>query len=108
MLVDCFRVEFVERGIHSTVAIPGIVDTALMQGALEADPGVFPDRAEYASFADSGRLIDPSRVGRFYAWLLTSTSDGEYDEREWDIRDESHHEHWLGDDPLFGLRADER
>ena len=39
-------------------------------------------------------LNSPENVARFFAFLLLETSDDEFGERDWDIRDEAHHGRW--------------
>ena len=39
-------------------------------------------------------LNSPENVARFFAFLLTETSDDEFGEKDWDIRDEAHHGRW--------------
>lgn len=101
MLHECLKLELAEQGIGVASAIPGPVNTAMLRGSMVADPDVFPDSVEYATFHREGRLIDPAVVGRFYRWLLTETDDETYSAQQWDIRDESHHQAWLGSGGLY-------
>ena len=39
-------------------------------------------------------LNSPENVARFFAFLLLETSDDEFGERDWDIRDAAHHGRW--------------
>jgi hypothetical protein len=39
-------------------------------------------------------LNSPENVARFFAFLLFETSDDEFGEKDWDIRDEAHHGRW--------------
>ena len=39
-------------------------------------------------------LNSPENVARFFAFLLLETSDDEFGEKDWDIRDEAHHGRW--------------
>ena len=102
MLQACLSLELVEEGIHVANAIPGPVNTAIIQNSMAADPAVFPDRAVYAGLKQEGKLIEPSVVGRFYHWLLTATSDDAYRAADWSILDERHHAAWLGPGGLYG------
>ncbi len=101
MLHECLKLELGERAIRVALAIPGGVDTSMLQEAMRADPMVFPDQAEYAAAARAGKLIAPATVGRFYRWLLTRTDDERYSAAPWDIRDEAHHRQWLGTGSLY-------
>lgn len=104
MLQQCLRLEFAARGVLFANTYPGFVDTALMRGAMNADPAVLPDAAEYAAAAAQGRLVAPQAVGRFYRWLLTQTTDEAFNRDDWKVLDPAHHPHWLGDEPLYSVR----
>lgn len=101
MLHQCLKLELAPYGISVTSAVPGPVNTIMIQNSLAADADVFPDSTEYGLLRAQGKLIDPSKVGTFYRWLLTRTDDDSYSAGQWDIRDESHHESWLGSDTLY-------
>ncbi|TDJ62392.1 MAG: hypothetical protein E2O37_10895 [Proteobacteria bacterium] len=73
----------------------------MLQVGMAADVDVFPDSAEYGALREQGKLIGPETVGRFYAWLLTQTDDQSYSANQWDIRDESHHDVWIGSRGLY-------
>ncbi len=105
MLQECLKLELAERGIRVALAIPGGVDTPMLRQAMGADPDVFPDQAEYVTAARAGKLVAPAIVGRFYRWLLTRTDDERYSARPWDIRDETHHRHWLGTGSLYAVEG---
>lgn len=100
MLHQCLKLELASYGISVTSAVPGPVNTIMIQKSLAADADVFPDSAEYATLREQGKLIEPNKVGQFYRWLLTRTDDETYSASQWDIRDESHHKLWLGGDAL--------
>lgn len=101
MLHHCLKLELAPYAIRVTSAVPGPVNTIMIQNSLAADADVFPDSAEYAVLREQGKLIEPNRVGQFYRWLLTHTDDETYSADQWDIRDESHHKFWLGSDTLY-------
>jgi NAD(P)-dependent dehydrogenase (short-subunit alcohol dehydrogenase family) len=101
MLHRCLKLELAPYGICVTSAVPGPVNTIMIQNSLVADVDVFPDSAEYAVLREQGQLIEPNRVGQFYRWLLTHTDDETYSTGQWDIRDESHHKFWLESDTLY-------
>ncbi len=101
MLHRCLKLELAPYGIRVTSAVPGPVNTIMIQNSLAADVDIFPDSAEYAVLREQGKLIAPNKVGQFYRWLLTHTDDETYSAGQWDIRDESHHTFWLGSDALY-------
>jgi NAD(P)-dependent dehydrogenase (short-subunit alcohol dehydrogenase family) len=101
MLHQCLKLELAPYGIRVTSAVPGPVNTIMIQNSLAADADVFPDSADYAALREQGKLIEPNKVGQFYRWLLTHTDDETYGASQWDIRDESHHKFWLGSDTLY-------
>ncbi len=100
MLHECLKLELAEQHILVALAIPGGVNTAMVQRSMGADPAVFPDQAEYVAAARQGGLIEPAIVARFFRWLLVETEDEQYAARPWDIRDPGHQPHWLGTDAL--------
>lgn len=102
MLQQCLRLEFAEQDVLFANTYPGFVDTALMHGAIQSDRRVLPDGAEYAAAAEQGKLVAPETVARFYRWLLTATSDVDFDKDDWKIMDESHHPQWLGGESVYG------
>ena len=101
MLHQCLKLELAPYGIRVTSAVPGPVNTIMIQNGLAANADVFPDSTEYAALREQGKLIEPNRVGQFYRWLLTRTDDETYSAGQWDIRDDSHHKSWLGSDSLY-------
>jgi NAD(P)-dependent dehydrogenase (short-subunit alcohol dehydrogenase family) len=101
MLQQCLKLELAQHAILVTHAIPGPVNTRMLQAGMAADADVFPDSAEYGALREQGKLIEPETVGRFYAWLLTQTDDQSYSDDQWDIRDESHHTAWVGSRGLY-------
>jgi benzil reductase ((S)-benzoin forming) len=102
MLHQCLKLELSPYAIRVTSAVPGPVNTVMIQNSLAADVDIFPDSAEYAALHAQGKLIEANRVGQFYRWLLAHTDDETYSAGQWDIRDESHHKSWLRSDTLYG------
>ncbi|MFQ6021423.1 MAG: SDR family oxidoreductase [Acidiferrobacterales bacterium] len=101
MLHQCLKLELADRDIRVTSAIPGPVNTTMLQHGMAADSDVFPDSTEYDGLRRAGKLIEPTTVARFYRWLLTKTDDEIYTAHQWDIRDESHHKAWLATGALY-------
>jgi len=81
------------------MAKPGLVETAMLDESLAADSRRFGAREVYAAMNDRGETIAADEVGTFFRWLLLDASPDSFS-RVWDIRDESHHEHWLSG-PLY-------
>jgi benzil reductase ((S)-benzoin forming) len=101
MLQECLKLELAGQGILVSSAIPSPVNTPMLIDQMAADSEIFPDALEYRRLQSGGRLIMPETVARFYRWLLTRVSSEEYSARQWNIQEESHHKHWLGEDSLF-------
>jgi benzil reductase ((S)-benzoin forming) len=101
MLQECLKVELAERDVAVTSAVPSPVDTPMLAAQMSADPSIYPDAELYRRARDSGPLIAPQTVARFYRWLLTSVPADVYSAQAWDVKDTSHHPHWLGTDGLF-------
>ena len=88
-------------------AQPGVVATEMMRGLVEDTDDSFAIRSYFTGLADAtpagaiaggpppvDGLNSPENVARFFAFLLTETSDDEFGEKDWDIRDEAHHGRW--------------
>lgn len=107
MLQQCLRVELAPRGIVVGSAVPSPVDTPMIAAQIAADPALYPDADEYRRLRDSGRLIDPRIVARFYRWLLTQTSADAFAADQWNVRDERHHAQWLKGADLYSPPSDQ-
>ncbi len=105
MLQQCLSIELAPRGIAVGSAVPSPVDTPMIAAQIAADPAVYPDATDYRRLRDTGQLIAPQTVATFYRWLLTQTSDEAFSAGPWNIRDESHHEHWLAGANLYERRS---
>ena len=87
-------------------AQPGVVATEMMRGLVEDTDDSFAIRSYFTGLADATPaagattavpvegLNSPENVARFFAFLLCETSDDEFGEQDWDIRDEAHHGRW--------------
>lgn len=104
MLQACLKLELAERGIAVTSALPSPVDTPMLEAQMRADPALYPDALDYRRLRDSGQLIAPATVARFYRWLLTEVSAAEYSAHDWNVRDTSHHAKWLAGESLYAAR----
>lgn len=73
-------------------AMPGVVEGPMQDAAREGD---YPGVERFREYKDTGMLIPPANVARFLIWLLEGTSKEDFAAQDWNIFDESHHEHWL-------------
>jgi NAD(P)-dependent dehydrogenase (short-subunit alcohol dehydrogenase family) len=96
MIYMCLRSELQDLGIAVGSAMPGIVDTPILNQAIEYPPDIFPKVERYIEIKQEQQLLSPAIVAKFLYWLLTATSDDAFSEKEWDIYDTSHHAHWFG------------
>ncbi|MFQ5545834.1 MAG: SDR family oxidoreductase, partial [Acidiferrobacterales bacterium] len=62
MLQQCLKLELAQHAILVTNAIPGPVNTRMLQAGMAADANVFPDSAEYGALREQGKLIEPETV----------------------------------------------
>jgi hypothetical protein len=51
---------------------------------------------------DPTKLDTPENVAHFAYWLLARTSDADFQGQDWDIRDESLGERWIGGEGAWG------
>ncbi|MGI9274108.1 MAG: SDR family oxidoreductase [Endozoicomonas sp.] len=94
-LYETMKKELPPEQVSVGLVRPGPVETAIAKIARNTPPDVFPDQALFRQWKDDGKMINPGTVGKFITWLLTETEHRDYSETAWDIRDESHHRHWL-------------
>lgn len=109
MLQQCLKIELAPRDIAVGSALPSPVDTPMIDAQIAADPAIYPDAVEYLRLRETGKLIPPSTVARFYRWLLTATSAEAFGASQWNVRDPGHHDQWLAGADLYapaGLPAD--
>lgn len=94
MLWRCLCLELGDR-IGFAIAKPGLVETPMLTGSLDASEEDFPSRDVYVGMVERGETITPEKIGAFFCWLLLKVSDAEFAESRWDVRDANHHPHWL-------------
>lgn len=99
MLWKCLATEMGDR-VSFGMAKPGLVETAMLDGSIAADPSRFGARDVYVGMSDRGETISAKKVAAFFVWLLTQTLPERFVADVWDIRDESHHAEWLSG-PLY-------
>eukprot|EP00514_Thraustochytrium_sp_LLF1b_P003022 CAMPEP_0184523068 /NCGR_PEP_ID=MMETSP0198_2-20121128/8663_1 /TAXON_ID=1112570 /ORGANISM="Thraustochytrium sp., Strain LLF1b" /LENGTH=266 /DNA_ID=CAMNT_0026914027 /DNA_START=30 /DNA_END=830 /DNA_ORIENTATION=- len=108
MLYKCLNKEFAKMKIAVGSVRPGTVESA-MQVASRSLGDEFKDlREKFQGFKDKefkgtkhphrppvGGLDTALNVAYFLDFLLRATSENEFGEKEWDIRDESHFSRWI-------------
>lgn len=93
MLTQCWQLESKNTAFASVM--PGIIDTD-MQALIRQSDGMDEDKIEFfKTLKREGRLIAPETVALFLSWLLLDLERTEYQSREWDIYDTTHHSSWL-------------
>lgn len=93
MLTRSFQLE-VDTTFFTSVR-PGIIDTP-MQTIIRHASNMDSDKLDFfKSLKQKGQLIKPAAVAVFLSWLLLELSDSEFESKEWDIYDQSHHSAWL-------------
>lgn len=95
MLYLVLREELKDTNIHVGSVRPGVVDTPMQDTIRKVSVSDFPALQKFISLKEQNKLSAPSFVAKFLSWLLLETADDEFSAREWDIRDETHHEFWM-------------
>ncbi|MEL7544861.1 MAG: SDR family oxidoreductase [Pseudomonadota bacterium] len=94
------QAEWAQTSIAVSAFKPGLVDTPMVRGFLDAKDDAFPARRDYLSYVARGELTTPETVAAFAAWLLCDVESERFRTTEWDIRDNVHHAEWLTS-PLY-------
>eukprot|EP00514_Thraustochytrium_sp_LLF1b_P005389 CAMPEP_0184507628 /NCGR_PEP_ID=MMETSP0198_2-20121128/337_1 /TAXON_ID=1112570 /ORGANISM="Thraustochytrium sp., Strain LLF1b" /LENGTH=266 /DNA_ID=CAMNT_0026897375 /DNA_START=71 /DNA_END=868 /DNA_ORIENTATION=+ len=109
MMYNCLKNELAPHKIFVGSVKPGIVESPMQETirASKAEDMELLDmfkgfkENEYSGPAEdkphkppTGGLDTASNVAFFLDFLLNETSDKEFSESEWDIRDEDHHSRW--------------
>lgn len=93
MMTQCWKEECQDPAFTSVM--PGIIDTP-MQSVIRHSHHMAPDRvAFFQNLKDNQQLVSAETVALFLAWLLLDIERDLYSSKEWDIYDQSHHQHWL-------------
>ena len=87
MLYQLLREELRQKHIVVGSARPGVVDTPMQDRVREADKDVFPALDRFVALKEEQKLYSPQHVAAFLAHLLTETTDSEFSQKEWDIRE---------------------
>ena len=99
------HLELAPHGVSVNQAIPGAVNTKLLQQSMASDLEVFPDAAAYKRIGDQGRWVRTAAVARFFAWLLTQASSDQFDQPDLNIADPAHQDRWSDGLPIYHDRA---
>lgn len=65
MLQECLKLELAQHAILVTNAVPGPVNTRMLQVGMAADVDVFPDSAEYVPCVSRENLLSLKRLAVF-------------------------------------------
>lgn len=104
MLASCLKQECAEHHVHVINALPGVVHTDLLDGAINSSAAVFPDGPAFDAMRAAGECVHVEAVGRFFAWLTLDAPNEILDAADTlDIADRTHHAAWLGSDPLHDV-----
>jgi benzil reductase ((S)-benzoin forming) len=109
-MYQCLSAELRPAGILLGSVRPGIVDTPMQAVIRDASEAAMPEVGKFRAFHEkmpdvtteapaappSDSLDRPENVAAFLSFLLQGTDADEYVADEWDIRDASHHERWIG------------
>ncbi|MGE0559036.1 MAG: SDR family oxidoreductase [Burkholderiales bacterium] len=101
MLQSCLQAELSPLGFHVGMAVPSPAHTGMIDQQMAVDAARYPDALEYRRIRDAGGLVSPRAAGQFFSWLLTGVTEDEFTRQSWSIRNQEHHAHWLGDQPLY-------
>jgi len=93
MLTRCWQLECATIAFASVM--PGIIDTRMQQKIRHAQHMDTEKRDFFNQLQRSNQLISPETVAEFLCWLLLSLDKVQFESREWDIYDTTHHDAWL-------------
>jgi benzil reductase ((S)-benzoin forming) len=93
MLTKCWQLE--EQRFLTTSVLPGISDTAMFASIRHSDLLPTTNSDFYKQLYDNQRIIKPEVVALFLSWLLIDCNADDYQSKEWDIYDTTHHNEWL-------------
>jgi len=90
MLYQVWNKELNARNIFVGSVRPGVVNTPMQDQVREARKEDFPALDRFIQLKQEGKLFDPPLVAQFIAKLLLQTSNEQFIEKEWDIREHAH------------------
>lgn len=93
MLYQLFKKE--EPDVLFASVMPGVTDTGMQDSIREATDMPKEELAFFRQLKKENKLLSPETVAEFLSWLLLDTDSERYIEREWDIYESWHHEHWV-------------
>lgn len=73
---------------------PGVVDTPMQEDIRSKSKEEMPDVGRFKVLKDQGVLMDPKVVARFIDWVLNEVDDVDFENTEWDVRDETIRHKW--------------
>ena len=73
---------------------PGVVDTPMQDDIRSKSKYDMPDVGRFKVLKEQGVLLDPKQVAKFIDWVLNEVDDVDFEEIEWDVRDESIRHKW--------------
>lgn len=94
-LTECLQLE--EENIAFASVKPGIIDTDMQRKIRETTNMDNKKHDFFQKLYIDEKLVKPSVVADFLAWLLLDIDADKFESQEWDIYDKSHHQFWLGD-----------
>lgn len=86
--------EELKNKIYAGSLRPGVVDTAMQEQLRKADINQFPVLQKFHDLYSNNELENTNRVANFIFWVLTATTNDQFTEKEWNIRDEFHRKYW--------------
>jgi NAD(P)-dependent dehydrogenase (short-subunit alcohol dehydrogenase family) len=95
MLSRCLTGELKDYGISVASFKPGLVASEMVRSFLTIPPDQFPGVEAYKQWIARGEISKPETIAAFASWLLMKTSREEFSGEQWDVRQPSHHKHWL-------------
>lgn len=88
MIYQMQNKEYRDRGILTASLRPGIVDTEMQSLIRKADIKQNPHLKRFHDLYNNNELESCERVAKMVSWILTKTTDEQFIEKEFDIRDE--------------------
>lgn len=93
MLTRCWQLE--SDTVAFASVMPGIIDTP-MQAKIRDATHMDPEKLNFFQMLKQKKqLISAETAALFLSWLLLDVEPIEYESKEWDIYDVTHHPYWL-------------
>lgn len=94
MMKEYYNIELYDQDIAFGSAMPGVVDTPIQEHIRSTSVTKFPAVGLFQGFKQRNELLAPATAAKFLAWLLMETDKEQFMNDNWDIYDNSHHQHW--------------